>query len=438
MTTITPPRCDTVEDVPLETRQALRPQSAQKVGYLMSRFPKLTETFVLYEILAVEAAGLQVEILPLQRERTEVMHREARPLVARARFTPWLFSWSLLLAHLHYIRRRPAVYLATLSTLIAANWGSRRYLAGAIAFFPKAVLLARIASQQRLTHLHAHFASHPAAVAYVIHRLTGIPFSFTAHGSDLHRDRHMLREKVAAAKTVVAISAYNREVILKECGQEFGPKVVVIHCGVDTERFRPRAHPTPFERQAGPFAIVCTGSLHAVKGQRVLLSACRRLRDEGHDFVCHFAGDGPDRRELEAFAEEAGLASRVRFHGQLTQAALRALLDDADVVAAPSVPTTCGRREGIPVALMEALGSGIAAVASRLSGIPELVRHEETGLLIPPGDDGALAAALARLATDSTLRHRLARQGRDLVHQEFDLHQNATTLAAEFSPASRP
>ncbi len=264
---------------------ASAPQVGQKVGYLMSRFPKLTETFVLYEILAVERAGLHVEILPLQRERTKVMHHEAERLVARARFTPLLFSWALLMAHAHFLWRRPGVYFATLRTLIAANWGSRRYLVGAMAFFPKAVLMARLASQEGLTHLHAHFASHPAAVAYVIHRLTGIPFSFTAHGSDLHRDRHMLREKVAAAKTVVAISTYNRDVILDECGQAHREKVVVIHCGVDTERFRPRQTLTSFEREEGPFSILCTGTLHAVKGQRTLIESCRRLRKSGRHFT---------------------------------------------------------------------------------------------------------------------------------------------------------
>lgn len=404
----------------------------------MSRFPKLTETFVLYEILAVERAGLDVEILPLQRERTKVMHREAERLVQRARFTPFLLSWSLVLAHVHFLSRRPGLYVSTLWTLLRANWGSRRYLAGAMAFFPKAVLMARVAKQQGLTHIHAHFASHPAAVAWVIHRLTGIPFSFTAHGSDLHRDRHMLREKVAAAKVVVSISAYNRDVILAECGQAYADKVLVVHCGVDTQRFHPRAELTPFEREEGPFSIVCTGSLHAVKGQRTLLESCRRLRDLGCHFVCHFAGDGPDRRELEAFSRQALLQDHVQFHGQMKQDELRALLRDADVVAAPSVPTRCGRREGIPVALMEALGSGIPAVASRLSGIPELVRHEETGLLIPPGDHAALAEALLRLSRDADLRRRLAANGLAHVQAEFDLDKNAFTLAACFCPTDLP
>jgi len=413
------------------------PHAARKVGYIMSRFPKLTETFVLYEILAVERGGLDVEILPLQRERTKVMHGEAERLVERARFTPFLLSWSLLWAHAHFLLSKPATYCSTLATLISANWGSRRYLTGAIVFFPKAVLMARQASQLGLTHIHAHFASHPAAVAYVIHRLTDIPFSFTAHGSDLHRDRHMLREKVAAASLVVAISEYNRDVILTACGAEHADKVQVIHCGVDTTQFRPRQSPTPFERQEGPFSIVCTGSLHAVKGQRTLIEACRRLRDLGCQFRCHFIGGGPDLRDLEQLTRDASLQDQVHFHGQLTQVELRRLLREADVVAAPSVPTTCGRREGIPVALMEALGSGIAAVASRLSGIPELVRHEDTGLLIPPGDDVALAEALLRLSQDTDLRHRLAANGRDHVNEEFDLNKNAALLAACFAPVKK-
>jgi colanic acid/amylovoran biosynthesis glycosyltransferase len=403
-----------------------RPQG--KVAYLVSRFPKITETFVLYEMLAVEQAGLQIELYPLQRERTTLMHAEAEPFVERAHFQP-LLSWPIVRAQVEFLRRKPRAYLAALWTLVRANWGSLRYLGGALAFFPKTVYFAQSMAAQGVTHLHAHFASHPAAAAWLIHRLVGIPYSFTAHGSDLHRDRHMLREKVAEAAFVVPISHYNREIIVETCGEQSRDKVIVIRCGVDPAVFQPHTAPTRFEQGLGRFTILCIGTLHEVKGQTYLIEACRRLREQSIAFDCHFLGDGPDQTMLEAQVKAAGLVDVVHFHGRVTRDDVARLLQQADVVATPSVPSRDGRREGLPVVLMEAMCSGVAVVASRLSGIPELVEDEQCGLLCPPGDVEALAAALQRLYHDGALRQRLGQAGRKKVLAEFDLYQNAAALA---------
>jgi glycosyltransferase involved in cell wall biosynthesis len=412
--------------------------AGHKVAYIMSRFPKITETFVLYEMLALEAQGVRVEVYPLQRERTEVMHHEARPFVARAHFTP-LLSWEILQDQVYMVLRRPAVYLGVLWTLLRANWGSRRYFLGAAAFFPKAVHFARRMQTEGVSHVHAHFASHPAAAAYAIHRLTGIPYSFTAHGSDLHRDRHMLCEKVAGAAFVAAIAQFNKNIILAECTgregctEELDAKVVVLHCGVDTEVFTPRCAPTPFDAGCGPFAILCIGTLHEVKGQTYLIDACRRLHARGIDFTCGFVADGPDLAALQAQAQAAGIAQKVTFYGRVTREEIAALLRKADVVAAPSVPTRDGRREGIPVVLMEAMASGVPVVASDLSGIPELVTAGECGLLVPPRDVQGLAEALERLYGDAALRRRFSAAGRRKVCDEYDLTKNAGELLHEIA-----
>ncbi len=402
---------------------------APRVAYVVSRFPKLSETFVLYEILAVEADGTPVDLYPLQHERSRTVHPEARRLVERAHFAPFV-SLAVLRSHAHTLRRRPRAYFRALLDLVRCNLGSARYLGGALAFFPKAVHFARQMDEAGVTHVHAHFASHPAAVALVIHRLTGIPYSFTAHGSDLHRDRHMLREKVAEARFVVAISNLNRRVILDECGEEHAGKLAVIHCGIDPEVFRPAA--APAAPGSGALRLACVGTLHEVKGQRFLLEACRRLLERGVELRCDFVGDGPDRHRLERAARASGLAERVRFLGPLPREAVAACLREADVAVVPSVPTRDGRREGIPVALMEAAASGKPVVASHLSGIPEAIEDGAEGLLVAPGDAEALAAALATLAADPELRRRLGVAARERMRRDFDLVANARTLAARF------
>lgn len=416
----------------LSRRMPVSATGHPKVAYIMSRFPKITETFILYEMLSIEQHGVQVELYPLLRERTTVMHPEAEPFVKRAHFQPFI-SWPILLAHLFYLRQKPGVYLHTLWTLLRANLGSFRFFTGAMGLFPKTVYFAYLMAADGITHVHAHFASHPATAAYIIHRLTNIPYSFTAHGSDLHRDRHMLREKVAEAAFVVPISIYNKEMIVTECIGQFHEKVTVIHCGVDTQLFQPLSESTPFERGLGPFTILCIGTLHEVKGQTYLIEACRLLQERGIKFTCHFVGDGPDLEELFKQVTQAGLSGRVQFHGRLIREKVMELLCRADVLAAPSVPTSNGRREGIPVVLMEAMGSGVPVVASAISGIPELVEDGRTGLLIPPRDAQALADALARMHSDPDLRRRLGQAGRDKVVREFDLHQNTATLAKYFA-----
>jgi glycosyltransferase involved in cell wall biosynthesis len=247
----------------------------------------------------------------------------------------------------------------------------------------------------------------------------------------------MLREKVAAAAFVVSISEYNKEIIVTECGEQVRDNVVIVHCGVDTQVFQPRNGRTLYEQGQGRFTILCIGTLHEVKGQTYLIEACRLLRLQEIEFDCHFVGDGPDQTALEQQTKTAGLAGYVHFHGRVTHEEVARLLRNADVLATPSVPSSDGRREGIPVVLMEAMGSGVAVVASRLSGIPELVADEQCGLLCTPGDASDLASALQRLYENDQLRQRLGQAGRNKVMDEFDLSKNAATLAQHFRMETR-
>jgi glycosyltransferase involved in cell wall biosynthesis len=179
--------------------------------------------------------------------------------------------------------------------------------------------------------------------------------------------------------------------------------------------------------------VLCVASFEEVKGHRVLLEACRLLQQRGVAFECDLVGDGPLGGEIRARIARYGLASRVRLHGPRTRDEIVRLLGSADVFALASVPTRAGKREGIPVVLMEAMASELPVVASRLSGIPELVEHGVSGLLAPPGDAAAFAEALAVLAGDPSRRAAMGRAGRERVQRDFDLGRNAATLAELFA-----
>ena len=421
------------ETTPVEERNqqvatwAPRAAPGANVAYVMSRFPKLSETFVLNEIVALESLGVHVEVYPLLRERQPITHPEAHRWVERAHFHPF-FSLPILQAQALFIRQRPRSYFRVLLEVLGGTWGNANFFVGALGIFPKSVRFAYEMQAQGITHVHAHFATHPAVAALIIHRLTEIPFSFVAHGSDLHVERRMLSAKVEAAKFAVTVSDFNKEVMIGECGEHSRRKIHVIHCGVDPAFFAPPLSRVPED----PLQIVCVASLLEVKGHRFLVDACRMLWQRGVAFRCHLVGDGPLRSDLEDRITQAKLQDCMLLLGGKPRAEVAKLLSAADVAVLASHPTPDGKREGIPVALMEAMAAELPVVASDLTGIPELVEHEVTGLLVPPGNARALADALECLGSNLDLRRRMGRAGRKKVIAEFDLTANTRELLALF------
>lgn len=402
----------------------------RRIAYIMSRFPKISETFVLFEMKALEALGSHVEVFPLRREPPGPRHAEAMEYEERAHL-PSLLSWSLVRANVRLLWRDPRRYVLSWWDALEATGGSLPFVLGALVHHPKCILFAERMLRLRIDHIHAHFATHAALAALVIHRLTGIPFSFTAHGSDLHVERRGLSRKVSEASFVVTISRYNRDLIIGDCGEAVRDKVVVVHCGADPTVFSD----TPVARQKGPsgrnnraMRIVCVARFAEVKGHRFLVEACRLLADAGVEVHCDLIGDGPLLGEVKRFAETAGIAERIRFHGALPRSDVSRMLARSDVAVLASYPTKNGQREGIPVALMEAMMAGLPVVASGLSGIPELVEDERTGYLVPPGDPWTLADRLGRLADSPPLREAMGAEGRRRACARFDLRKGAALL----------
>ena len=292
--------------------------SPTRVAYLVRRFPKVNETYILGEIIAVSRRGVPIDLYALRRGDA-VGVPDAAPFLDRLHVWPFL-SADILRANVRSWRQAPETYAQTLRDLVRGTWGSRR-IRSALRFFLRSVRMAADMSARGVTHVHAHFAGSPAACAFVIHRLTGIPYSFTAHGADIHQDRAMLPEKVAEARFVVAVSRFNRDVILEACQGRFREKVAVIHCGVDLDRFSPARQEGADGPARGPepFRVVCVGRLHAVKGQRFLIEACRLLTARGVAVECHLVGDGPDRAGSRG-ARPGLRASRARALSRLADA----------------------------------------------------------------------------------------------------------------------
>lgn len=398
-----------------------------KIAYIVSGFPNIYETFILYDILTMEKLGVAVELYPLRRQYPQVIHPEAERWTKLAHYLPFL-SLAVLHAQWHFIRRNPLGYLRLLAEVCQGTWGSANFFLGAVAIFPKAVLFALQMNTQGITHVHAHFANHPAVAALIIHRLTGIPFSFTARGSDVQVDRQMLKEKVGAAQFVIAVSSDNKQIMVDECGPSVSQKIHVIYGGVDVERLSPQfTNPT-----AGPLKILCVARLEEVKGHTYLVEACRILRERCVAFECRLVGEGPLFKQIEMQIKQAGLGKEIQLVGPVSYQEVIKEMARADVVVLQTAPTAQGDREGIPNVLKEAMACGLPVVACGVGGIPELVDHERTGILVALKNPDALADALHRLYEDSALRDRLGRAGREKIVREFNLKSSTTKRAQLF------
>jgi glycosyltransferase involved in cell wall biosynthesis len=321
--------------------------------------------------------------------------------------------------------------------MVFENLPSPKFLARALYLFPKAARMARMMQQEGVRHIHAHYATHPALLAWLASRLAGISYSVTVHAHDIFVETAMLATKLRGASFIVAISEYNRQYLARLLGPWVEGKTHVIHCGI-----RPQDYEARPDRAHDRFEIINVGSLQPYKGQQVLVRACAELEHRGIPFRCRIVGGGEEQPRLEALIRELRLESSVELLGPRTQGEVARLLPEADCYVQPSIVTSSGKMEGIPVALMEAMCCAVPCVASRLSGVPELVREGETGWLVPPADAAALAVRLAAVYADPAGAARVAQAGRRLVLAEFDLASNVRQLAglfeavgAGFSPA---
>lgn len=401
-------------------------QAPLRLAYLVSRFPKTTETFVVRELNEVAAnrdIDARLYSLFAPREGAAMVHPSARPWIESVR-RPRLAE--AVISALRWTWRRP-LQMAAMAALLV--WGFGRHPRQLVASVGAMLIACRLAEDMQrddIEHIHAHFVGHPATAAWVIQRLTGIRYSVTAHAYELFQDNDFLKPRVRAARFVVTISKFNADFLFRFCSG-VTPPISVVRAGIVLEDFPYRERRLP---QSGPVHALAVGSLIEHKGHRVLLEA---LADPALERVqLTIVGDGPERPSLEAAARAAGLAARVRFLGARREDEVSLLMRDCDLFVLPSLIAPSGRMEGVPVVLMEAMASGAPVVATRLSGIPELVIDGETGRLAAQGDVANLRAQISAALADPESATRMARAARRRVEREFDVRRSAARLADRF------
>lgn len=397
-----------------------------RVAYVMSRFPRLTETFIVREMDALRARGWDIQVYPLVVEHPRVVQPAARAWMPRVEHVPFM-SRGVLAENSRTWLAHPQAYGALFGRAVAENRTSLKFLSRALALFPKAVYTARRMQEQGVEHIHAHFATHPALQAWLIHHLTGIPYSVTVHAHDIFVRQEMLALKLRDAAFVVAVSEYNRERVARVAGPEVRARTHVVHCGIVPSEYTVHAC-VPHER----FEVVSVGALEPYKGFPYLVRACARLREMGVPVHCRIIGGGPERSHLQQLITDAGLDGVVELLGPQPHDMIAHILPQVDCYVQPSVVTPAGKMEGLPVSVMEALACALPVVASDLSGIPELVRPGETGYLVPPADAESLAHTLRAVYENPAAAEALGQAGRAKVLAEFDLQSNVSQLSALF------
>lgn len=408
-----------------------RRRSGGRIAYLMSRFPHLPETFILREMIEIDNLGWEITVYPLIRQKQQVVHEDAARFFHRVRNAN-LISPKLMAVNFQRFIRAPSVYLHTLGIVLWRNLRSPGFLLRSLIIFPAAVWMAGDMEARGIARMHVHYATHPALAAWVINRFTGIPFTITVHAHDIFVDQTMLAEKLEAAEHIITISDYNRCFLARKVGEYLLEKSKTIHCGVIPAKYGRGEDACRSE----VFRLLSIGSLQEYKGQKHLVEACRRLKRQGMQLRCTIIGSGHLRKKLESRIEQAGLESEVELAGPKTEVEVAEYLASADCYVQPSIIVASGKMEGIPVSLMEAMASGVPVVASRISGIPELVQADETGLLVAPGDSEALAEAIRSLALDDGLRMRLVNNAKKLINKEFNLQRNVRKLMDLFHESS--
>jgi len=408
-----------------------------RLAYLTTRYPAISHSFIQREVLALRDLGAEIDTFsihpPIPADLFTAADRDEAARTFSIRSTPLR---KVALAHLRAFMANPRAYLATLRFSAAQPSGGGRRLAP-VFHFAEAVVMWWECRRRGIRHIHAHFTSPSADVAHLAARLGeaiapgSLSWSFTAHGTDILSDSPgRLAEKVRCAPLVVCVSDLGRAQLMRMVDEEHWGKIRVIRCGLDA-RWRAvaaqAAAPSGQQRRDDRLRVLVVGRIEREKGHAILLEAVAALRGEGLEVELEVVGDGSVRERLSGRAQELGIGEQVTFAGKAGQDTIHEHYAAADLFCLPSLG------EGVPVVLMEAMAMGLAVVATRVGGVPELVEDGLSGRLVSPGSPSQLAAAIAELAVDPERRRRMGVAGREHVLAAYGIEGAARGLFGEFS-----
>ena len=383
----------------------------RRVAYILAQYPCRSETFIDREIQAVRRGGVDVDIYALT-----VGEGSAFAESATYRGT---ISASEKLQALLWAAAHPAKLALTLRRILPQ--GSTRALRS-LRNLPTSAAFARRIERSGVRCVHAHFAGEAAAVARNVSILITIPYTLSVHAADIFIDKPPTAGTIRSARAVAACTQAAAERLKTLVPPELHPRIRVVRHGVEEP---------PDDTGRGGVrepVVLMIGRFVEKKGVPSLLTSVKLLRDKGRRIECVILGDGPAREGIERKVTDLGIGDMVRLHGWVSPDCVRSWMLRASLLSVPSVVASDGDRDGLPNVILEAAAACLPVVASDVGGIAEFICDETTGLLVPPGDESALAAAIERMIDDTALRERVTRAARAKVREEYDPDENAAAL----------
>ncbi len=424
--------------------------AGRKIAYILKGYPRLSETFIANEVRRLGDLGVDLDVYAIKRGDDLA----AAPDLPAAHYLPpvtsmsrtSLRSWlranfcAFRPAQNYWLRHGPGRYVRTAVFAAAAAIRYRRAAGAPLKkTFIKEFLFAthiarRIEERGNITHIHAHFCHDATTVAWMVSRLTGIPFSFTAHAKDIYQKwlnpGDLLERKLAAAAFTVTCTRTNVDFLRARCDSP--AKVHGIYHGLDVRLFAPPGRACTKDPRHEP-RLVSVGRMVEKKGFIYLIDACRILHERGIAFSLDIIGERGDQTDVLANAiATAGLEARVRLLAPVAQCDLVDIYRNARAFVLPCVVLPDGDRDGIPNAMAEAMACAVPVVVTDVSGIPEIVESGTSGVVVPPRDSRALAHAIESLLADPGAADRIGRAARKRIESVFDADVTHKTLKLLF------
>lgn len=397
-----------------------------RVAYLISEYPKVSHSFIRREIAALERQGVEVLRFAIRGPSDGSPDSADVEELRRTRYVLGAGAMSTLAHVMAAVVRRPRAFMAAARSAWRLSRRAERSLLHHVAYLVEACIVGNWMHKEKVPHLHAHFGSNPATVAMLAAQINGGTFSFTAHGT-VETDAAQfigIPEKVRRAAHVVAVSEYMRSQMCRWVEPSHWEKISVVHCGLDEGYRVPPAQPFNAVRR-----FVCVGRLSSEKGQFVLIDALGELRRQGVEAELVLAGDGELRSAIEQHCQLRGVADRVRITGWISGAEVRKEIEASRALVLSSFA------EGLPVVLMEAMACARPVIATRVSGIPELVRDGQDGWIVAPGNATELAQAMRRcLEADAPPLQAMGERARARALERHDVDRSAQQLRQIFAP----
>ena len=401
-----------------------------KLAYLAPEIPGLSSTFVYNEIFALEDEGFDIATFSVHRSGNFSEDAKLQAVVDKTFYLYEKGIAKILKTNLAVFLSSPLRYLCQLVMCLGdmlSVINQPRLCAGIFYRFLIGGLLAGELKRKEIEHLHIHFAHIPTDIGMYGCALADISYSVTAHANDIYERGWLIKAKIARSKFFATISNFNIK-LLTEMGGDPN-KLTIVRCGVNSKLFSSRAT----KARNKPIVFGLLGRLVEKKGTHILIDACAELKKSQPDFVIQIVGSGPLQEKLQAQANKLGLGQEVQFLGAKPHSEIANWLDNLDYFVLPCVRDSQGDMDGIPVALMEAMLKGVPVISSDISGVPELVIHNDTGLAAKNGNATDLANILAQAINESetAVQSRISK-AKEHVMQEYDLTANAKRLAKLF------